>query len=244
MNKIIIIGSDIIYIYGYIYIIKNEVNNKYYIGQTTVGFNKRYKNSNNNISDIEKVYRYHKISDHPNLFLMRSIEKYGFNAFKVNKCFDVAFSKEELNIKEKTYIQLFNSFKNGYNFTEGGENGKRNVSFYKRLNKCIWNESFCVFNNVVYFSKSEAYKINKNNNEFHINLCKKCPLTRVVVDMNNLQIYYLNEELSNKYDMDYEEFKKMCKRNNNKKYNLKIAYYLKSKDYDYMKEKEWTLGGK
>lgn len=52
---------------------------------------------------------------------MKSIEKYGFEAFDIIKIFDIAFSKEELNIKEKHYIKQFNSFNNGYNFTIGGD---------------------------------------------------------------------------------------------------------------------------
>ena len=56
-----------------------------------------------------------------NEHLLRSIEKYGFEAFEVNKCLDYAFSLEELNIKEKVYIQLYNSLKNGYNETLGGD---------------------------------------------------------------------------------------------------------------------------
>ena len=42
-------------------------------------------------------------------------------AFEVIKYLDYAFSLEELNIKEKVYIQLYNSLKNGYNETLGGE---------------------------------------------------------------------------------------------------------------------------
>ena len=111
-------------IYGIIYLIRNKVNGKCYVGQTQKekGFDYRYYYSG---EGIERVYNYHKsLREHNrsyNEHLLRSIEKYGFEAFEVIKCLDYAFSLEELNIKEKVYIQLYNSLKNGYNETLGGD---------------------------------------------------------------------------------------------------------------------------
>jgi group I intron endonuclease len=110
-------------VYGVIYKITNLVNGKVYIGQTTKekGFDERYSAKGNY---IEKVYKYHKWkkeAKYPyNKHLLNSIEKYGFDFFKVNKILDIAFSKEELNIKEKCWISIYDSFKNGYNETTGG----------------------------------------------------------------------------------------------------------------------------
>ena len=117
-------------VYGTIYLIRNKVNRKYYVGQTQreKGFDDRYKHSG---EGIERVYNYHKSwkkhNRSYNKHLLSSIEKHGFEAFEVNECLDYAFSLEELNIKEKVYIQLYNSFKNGYNETLGGE-GKEGCS--------------------------------------------------------------------------------------------------------------------
>ena len=111
-------------VYVIIYLIKNKVNGKCYVGQTQKekGFDYRYYCSG---EGIERVYNYHKsLREHNrsyNEHLLRSIEKYGFKAFEVIKYLDYAFSLEELNIKEKVYIQLYNSLKNGYNETLGGE---------------------------------------------------------------------------------------------------------------------------
>ena len=114
-------------VYGIIYLIRNKMNGKCYVGQTIEekGFNGRYNCLG---EEIEKVYNYHKSNKERNRYynkhLLSSIEKYGLEAFEVNKCLDYAFSLEELNIKEKVYIQLYNSFKNGYNETLGGESTK------------------------------------------------------------------------------------------------------------------------
>ena len=111
-------------IYGIIYKIKNKINNKYYIGVTrkTNGFNGRYSRKG---IGIERVYNYHnshkKNNFDYNKHLLNSIDKYGFEAFEVNECLDIAFSEEELNIKEMCYIKYYNSFENGYNNTKGGE---------------------------------------------------------------------------------------------------------------------------
>ena len=111
-------------VYGIIYLIRNKVSGKCYVGQTQEekGFDYRYYYSG---EGIERVYNYHKsLREHNrsyNEHLLRSIEKYGFEAFEVNKCLDYAFSLEELNIKEKVYIQLYDSLKNGYNETLGGD---------------------------------------------------------------------------------------------------------------------------
>ena len=112
-------------VYGIIYKITNSKNGKVYIGQTTEkqGFNGRYHVGGKEGS-IERVYRYHKWNKEHNRsynkHLLRSIEKYGFEAFEVIEIFDIAFSKTELDIKEKVYIQLYDSYFNGYNDTFGG----------------------------------------------------------------------------------------------------------------------------
>lgn len=110
-------------VYGVIYKIRNKVNNKVYIGQTTRGFNSRYQAKG---EGIERVYGYHNNrrlgGESYNEHLLSSINKYGFNNFEVDKIIDVAFSETELNIKEIQYIKRFKSDDNtfGYNKTCGG----------------------------------------------------------------------------------------------------------------------------
>lgn len=110
-------------VYGIIYKITNLVNGKVYIGQTTQkeGFKSRY-----GAKGIESVYKLHKrrknSNRHYNPHLFRSIEKYGFTAFEITTVFDIAFSQEELNIKEISWIKLYKSDIKlyGYNQCEGG----------------------------------------------------------------------------------------------------------------------------
>lgn len=111
--------------YGIIYKIENTITHEIYIGQTTHprGFNGRYDFKG---VGIERVYK--KLlgnetrNESHNQHLRRSIKKFGFDAFNVVEIFDVAETLEELNEKETYYIKLFDSYKNGYNQTFGGDN--------------------------------------------------------------------------------------------------------------------------
>jgi group I intron endonuclease len=108
-------------VYGIIYKITNKINNKVYIGQTTKSFNERYQN------DIGK-------NTH-NQHLKNSIKKYGIKNFRISKQFDVAYSKEELDDLEDTYITIYNTLNRqyGYNKQTGGSNGKMSVESRNKL---------------------------------------------------------------------------------------------------------------
>ena len=107
--------------YGVIYKITNKQNGKCYIGQTKNSFKERYYHSG---KGIERVYKYHKsLKDKNKLYnkhLLSSIEKYGFDSFKVDEELDIAYSAKELDEKEIYYIKKFGSFNNGYNNNIGG----------------------------------------------------------------------------------------------------------------------------
>lgn len=110
--------------YGIIYKVENTITHHVYIGQTVnpKGFKGRYRFKGNG---VERMYKYHKYCQKNNCsyneHLCRAIEKYGFNAFKVDEVYDVALSKDELNEKEMYYIKKYNSFEDGYNNTCGGD---------------------------------------------------------------------------------------------------------------------------
>ena len=119
--SIIIDGKEY---YGIIYKIENIITHKIYIGQTThpKGFNGRYYYKG---TGIERVY--HDLTSKKNRgkrynkYLLRSIEKCGFDAFVVDELLDTALTIDELNEKETYYIKQFDSYKNGYNMSFGGD---------------------------------------------------------------------------------------------------------------------------
>jgi len=114
MSNIIFLDEDLsecydFYFYGIIYLIRNNLNNKIYIGKTKQ-FYKKYINN--------------KIKQNPNMPIIKAIKKYGCENFSV-KVIDVATTKEQLNNLEKFYIKSFNSKNHqiGYNICDGGEGG-------------------------------------------------------------------------------------------------------------------------
>lgn len=95
----------------YIYIIQNNITNEKYVGQTT-NFSRR----------IQEHYSKLRENQHPNPKLQSSWNKYGEENFSYTKeKFDI--TKEELDQKEIETIKKENSFKNGFNLTEGGTGG-------------------------------------------------------------------------------------------------------------------------
>jgi group I intron endonuclease len=94
---------------GKIYKIKNLINSKLYIGQTTCSLEQRWKEHLNEAKRNRAVNR-------P---LYRAIRKYGAENFIIELVEEVELS--QLNIKEIYWIGYFHSYENGYNATLGGD---------------------------------------------------------------------------------------------------------------------------
>lgn len=111
-------------VYGVIYKITNNVNNKVYIGQTTVGFQRRYKDG--------KWWR-----STYNTELRKDVELYGLENFEVIEVFDCAMNKDELNRLEEYWILHYGSIypDKGYNKTYGGNNGRPTDETRKRCSQ-------------------------------------------------------------------------------------------------------------
>lgn len=110
-----------------IYAVKNVINKKFYIGQTTISFNKR------------KWLHLFSAKNGVNTVFYKAIRKYGVENFKW-LIIDICSTNKELNLKEIYYIKYYNTLiPNGYNMSEGGENrsGKNNPMYGKhQSDKC------------------------------------------------------------------------------------------------------------
>jgi group I intron endonuclease len=100
-------------IYGYIYLIRNLVNNKVCVGQTDRTLSKR---------KLEYYNKYTK-NDFYNPHLLNAFNKYGWNNFTFTEI-DIALNVDELNEKEIFYIKKYKSNDRnfGYNIESGGKN--------------------------------------------------------------------------------------------------------------------------
>lgn len=101
-----------------IYKITNKVNGKCYVGQA-IDIRARLQ---------DHVSAYLRGKD---LVLYRAIRKHGIDNFEANILVIInTFGKtqkeikQELNAQETFYINLYNSYKNGYNMTPGGDCGR------------------------------------------------------------------------------------------------------------------------
>lgn len=95
--------------YGYIYKISTTESKKVYIGQTTRTVQQRF------LLHLKAATRATASSSH----LYLAINKYGSKTFSVEQI-DFANSQDELNEKERYWINFYDSINNGYNMMEGG----------------------------------------------------------------------------------------------------------------------------
>lgn len=94
---------------GKIYIIRNDVNDHVYIGQTKRSIEKRFQEH----ATISEANR--------SLVLARAIQKYGADKFHIELLQDGYRTREELDAAEISYIAEFDSMvPNGYNVAKGG----------------------------------------------------------------------------------------------------------------------------
>lgn len=101
---------------GYIYCIENMINNKKYIGQTTVNIDRRWIQHKSLANTTQKHY------------IHKAICKYGSDNFIINEIVSIKCDckndlKKHLNYLEKYYIDKYdtNNDNTGYNLTSGGE---------------------------------------------------------------------------------------------------------------------------
>jgi len=102
-------------LYGYIYKIENLVNNKVYIGQTTMNIQKRK----------DRHFHSLKANKHHNHHLQRAFNRYGSSNFDF-KILNWANTQDELNKLEIYYMDKYDCLdrNKGYNIRLGGANGK------------------------------------------------------------------------------------------------------------------------
>jgi len=163
---------DFIIPYGIIYMIRNKVNDKKYIGQTTQTLKERCIWSEDSLNG---KYYY-------NLHLCNSIKKYGIKKFD-RKVLDIGFNQEELDRKEEFYIQKYNTMDQdlGYNLKHGGSRGKLSRNSKKKLSQSntiyplskeyliqeYWLNAYYMINKILNKKQKTLIEIAEKNNCTH-----------------------------------------------------------------------------
>ena len=103
---------------GFIYKITNKVNGKSYIGQTIQSVKERfYQHCATKCSQAIL-----------NMVIHKAIAKYGKSNFTIEVIEEV--ESANLNDRERYWIRYYDSYNNGYNSTEGGQDG---IKLFKNL---------------------------------------------------------------------------------------------------------------
>ena len=103
---------------GFIYKITNKVNGKSYIGQTIQSVKERfYQHCATKCSQAIL-----------NMVIHKAITKYGKSNFTIEVIEEV--ESANLNDRERYWIRYYDSYNNGYNSTEGGQDG---IKLFKNL---------------------------------------------------------------------------------------------------------------
>lgn len=129
-----------------IYIIKNKINDKVYVGQT--------------INKIETRFTNHKMASRiEDTKLYRAIRKYGEDNFYIELLEEVEI--DSLNEREKYWINFYDSYNNGYNSTLGGD-GIQKIDYEKIYD--LWNNKNSVgkISNIMKVGRNVISKALKN----------------------------------------------------------------------------------
>ena len=135
---------------GYIYLITNNVNGNKYVGKTELSIEERW---GQHIKDSKKE----KCEIRP---LYRAIRKYGVENFSIKEI-DTG-QGEELNNKEQYWIQHYDTYKNGYNATLGGD-GKILLDYDEIIKTYLLSHNAAEVARTLGCSVDSVYKILKAN---------------------------------------------------------------------------------
>lgn len=223
---------------GQIYMIKNLMNNKVYIGLTTRSFEYRYGKSG-----MKSVYNKRKKD---NSHLCNSIKKYGFDCWDIKILHDNIMDIEELKRLEIHYVSKYksNDPRYGYNKTAGGDNIADSV---KRKVICINDQN--IFNSLAdagdyynisytaisqcclgkiqqiygkqfsYYEEDKKYELKEITNE-----CFK-----QVICINTMEKFNTITAAATKYNVNIESIRQAC--NNHYKGATALGY-----QWDYYEE--------
>lgn len=181
-----------------IYKITNKISGKCYIGQAV---------------DIRKRLQQHVASyiRKSILKIYKAINKYGIDNFQVEVLIilnifgkNKSEIKKELNAQECFYIQLYDSYKNGYNSTPGGDSGRLG---FKHTTETI-------------LKIKEAHKNYKPKVAYNVSKCVYCYdiITKTIIDSESIS------DMSHKTSVDYRSISQIC---NNIQYKISGRFISK-----------------
>ena len=186
-------------VFGRIYIIKNTINSKVYIGQTTQSVGDRFK---------QHIFHCKSKANRPFYKAIKEIgkENFYYEILKDN------IPVEELDNVEKEYIIKYNSIENGYNVGKGGE-GRNEPSIINRekVKELFLSGMFCK-------DIAKLYGVHKATVErtlHSIGVYKTGTKTINIEELKEkLVLGWTIKEISNYYKVDPRTISRIKKKNN------------------------------
>lgn len=208
---------------GCIYIVTNKINGKQYIGKTG------YQDAS--IRWNQHKHDYTRFKDRP---LYRAFLKYGIENFDFSILYDNLYSNE-LDLKEIEMITLYDTYKNGYNATLGGEgkmlydfDDKELIDYYnKTLNIKETAEHFgCCYDTMSVKLKELGVKIFNKGHVAHRKRIYCSELNMNFESVLHAAQYLINLNISKSNDIE------MVRRGISRAVNKKRNTYLKMHWYN------------
>lgn len=135
---------------GEIYKISNDINDFVYIGKTVKNTEQRKKAHLNQLNDGTDIHN--------------AILKFGLEHFTWSVVEKDIYDNTLLAEREKYWINYYNSYKNGYNMTPGGEGGNgthaKNLEKWRKENPDKTKE---LIQNLLEWQKNNPDKVKENN---------------------------------------------------------------------------------
>lgn len=148
--------------YGNIYKITNQINNKVYIGKTLKTIEERFLE---HIKDSSRICE----EKRP---LYNAFNKYGIDNFTISLIEKVKL--DQLSSREQYWIQQYNSYSNGYNATIGGD-GKQLYDYSLIVEQYLLNKSVEELSQKFNCCKDTIYQaLHLANIDLSHNVAKSC----------------------------------------------------------------------
>lgn len=201
--------------FGRIYIIRNTVNTKVYVGQTTVSIKLRFQN---HLSAARNGKDY---------IIGKAIRKYGEDKFYIELLEEC--SEEELNEKEIYWISYFNSANSrfGYNMSIGGNVTRTTIELDKELILSMFNSGIPAYKiaKIIHTGIPNVTKLLKDNNIIYGNALQK---TTEEEEKEIIELYksgHRTMDISRKFNRDKSTIRKILLRN-----GIKLRTYKENKN--------------
>ena len=164
-----------------IYCIENKINHNKYIGQSK----NIYQRFNSHKSELRG-------NKHKNEHLQAAWNKYGENAFNFYIIKEVPF--DQLDFYERYYIDLFDTYKNGYNRDLGGSN-----NYKAPLSKEIIEKRTEALSKL-----SPEEKEKRHNNYVNAHLKDSIPILQISLEDGSIVNEWISERKA-AYDLNYDQ---------------------------------------